>query len=87
MLLATKLWATAHLLVNGALADVVLFGAFLIWAVADRISLKRRPATPVPNAPPSPANDVIAVVFGLAFYVAFALWLHARLIGVPVIDL
>ena len=44
MLLAVKLWATAHLLANGTLADVLLFGGFLAWAVADRISVKRRPA-------------------------------------------
>ena len=42
MLLAVKLWATAHLLANGTLADVLLFGGFLAWAVADRISVKRR---------------------------------------------
>lgn len=82
MLVATKLWAVAHLLVNGMLADVVLFGAFLAWAVADRISLKRRAPRPVPGAPPSRANDVIAVVGGLALYAAFALFLHTWLIGV-----
>ena len=42
MLLAVKLWAVAHLLANGTLADVLLFGGFLAWAVADRISVKRR---------------------------------------------
>jgi uncharacterized membrane protein len=82
MLVATKLWAVAHLLANGNLADVVLFGAFLAWAVADRISLKRRTPLPVPGAPPSAWNDAIAVVVGLALYVAFLLWLHAGLIGV-----
>lgn len=85
MLLATKFWALAHLLANGMLADVVLFGAFLAWAVADRISLKRRPARAVPALPGSRANDAIAIVAGLAMYVAFALWLHPLLIGVPVI--
>ena len=57
MLLAVKLWATAHLLANGTLADVLLFGGFLAWAVADRISVKRRPAAEtheVPAAPPRP---------------------------------
>ena len=44
MLLAVKFWATAHLLANGTLADVLLFGGFLVWAVADRISVKRRSA-------------------------------------------
>lgn len=82
MLLATKLWALAHLLANGMLADVVLFGAFLAWAVADRISMKRRSQRAIPAAPASRANDVIAVVGGLALYVAFVLWLHSWLIGI-----
>lgn len=85
MLAAVKIWAFAHLLVNGTLADLVLFGSFLVWAVADRISLKRRHPAPVPGAPPSKANDAIAVVGGLAVYVAFVLWLHGRLIGVPLV--
>ena len=82
MLLATKLWAAAHLLANGNLADVLLFGGFLAWAVADRVSLKRRPVRPVPGAPAGPVNDVIAVVGGLALYFVFFRWVHAWLIGV-----
>ena len=83
MLLAVKLWALAHLLVNGTLHDAILFGAFLVWAVADRISVKRRTvARAVPGAPPSPMNDVIAVVGGLAAYAVFVLWAHLKLIGV-----
>jgi uncharacterized membrane protein len=82
MLAATKIWAFAHLLANGSLADVALFGSFLVWAVADRISMKHRTPRPIPGAPPSRLNDVIAVVVGLALYVAFILWLHAWLIGV-----
>ncbi len=82
MLLATKLWALAHLLVNGTLADVLLFGSFLAWAVADRISLKRRPVRTVPALPQRPANDVIAVVGGLLLYAVFILWVHAWAFGV-----
>ena len=82
MLLATKLWATAHLLANGSLADVLLFGSFLAWAVADRISLKHRAPRPVPGAPPGKANDLLAVVGGLGLYVAFLFWLHPLLFGV-----
>ena len=84
-LLSVKLWATAHLLANGTLADVVLFGAFLAWAVVDRISVKRRPAVEehkVPGAPPSRYNDAIAVGAGLAVYVVFLFWAHRILIGV-----
>jgi uncharacterized membrane protein len=82
MLVATKIWAFAHLLANGYLADVVLFGAFLAWAVVNRISMKRRTPLPVPGAPPSRFNDIVAIVVGLGLYVAFVLWLHTWLIGV-----
>jgi uncharacterized membrane protein len=85
MLLAVKLWAFAHLLANGTLADVVLFGAFLAWAVADRISVKRRSvgeAHDVPVLPAGPINDVLVVVIGLAIYAAFLFGVHRWLIGV-----
>ncbi len=82
MLVATKIWAFAHLLANGSLADVVLFGGFLVWAVADRISLKRRPPPLVPGLPPSRINDILAVVLGLGLYLVFVFGLHAWLFGV-----
>ena len=82
MLLATKLWAFGHLLANGTLADLILFGSFLAWAVADRISMKHRAQRPLPGAPPSKWNDTIAIVAGLVFYVVFFAWLHPWLIGV-----
>jgi uncharacterized membrane protein len=85
MLLSVKLWATAHLLANGTLADVLLFGAFLAWAVADRISVKRRSveeAHDVPAVPSAPYNDAIAIVAGLAVYLGLLLWAHRWLIGV-----
>lgn len=84
MLVAVKLWAVAHLLANGALADVVLFGAFLAWAVADRVSFKHRTQRPIPSAPSSRWNDLLAIVLGLAVYVLFVGYLHAKWIGVPV---
>jgi len=84
MLVAVKLWALAHLLANGTAADVALFGGFLAWAVADRISLKRRAPRPIPRLPASGLNDVIVVVAGLAVYLLFVFWLHPLLIGVPV---
>lgn len=85
MLVAIKLWASAHLLVNGTLADVVLFGAFLLWAIIDRISLKSRMQAPVQRLPSSRFNDLIAVVLGLCLYALFIARLHALLIGVPLI--
>jgi len=84
-LLAVKLWALAHLLANGMLADVLLFGAFLAWAVVDRISVKRRPAAQtheVPVAPPGAANDAIALIGGLVVYAVFIFWAHRWIIGV-----
>jgi len=83
LLFASKCWAFSHLLANGGLADVLLFGGFLTWAVADRISLKRRAAPQVlRTAGPGPWNDLIAVLLGLAIYALMIGWLHARLFGV-----
>jgi uncharacterized membrane protein len=82
LLAATKLWALAHLLANGTLADVLLFGAFLAWAAADRMSLARRPATRPRTLPAGRYNDAVAVVAGLALYGAFLLGVHQRLFGV-----
>lgn len=81
MLAAVKFWALAHLLANGTLADVLLFGGFLAWAVADRISLKRRVQV-VQTAPPGKFNDLLAVIVGLALYAIFIGWAHLRLFGV-----
>jgi uncharacterized membrane protein len=87
MLVAVKLWAVAHLISNGMLADVLLFGGFLAWAVADRISYKHRQQRPLKGAPPAARNDVIVVIVGLAIYALFVFWLHLKLIGVPPIPL
>lgn len=85
LLTAVKAWALAHLLANGTLADVLLFGGFLAWAVADRISLKRRVPRSVPALPASGANDFIVIVGGLALAVAFLYGLHFWLFGIPVV--
>jgi uncharacterized membrane protein len=86
MLAGVKLWAVAHLLANGDLGSIILFGSFLAWAVFDRISLKRRAD---PGAPPipvgGPGNDLIAVVVGIIVYVALAFAFHPVVIGVPVV--
>ncbi len=88
MLLAVKIWATAHLLANGDLGSLLLFGGFLAWAVMARISVKRRPEEIARAAAMTNVafgrRDVIAIVAGLALYVVFALWLHPLLIGVSV---
>lgn len=89
MLLAVKIWATAHLLANGDLGSMLLFGGFLAWAVMARISVKRRPEEIARSAAMADVafgrRDIIAIVAGLALYVVFAFWLHPLLIGVPVI--
>ena len=82
LLAAVKFWALAHLLSNGTLPDLLLFGGFLVWAVADRISFKRRVQRPIHTAPPTGWNDAIAVIVGLALYFVFMHWLHVRWIGV-----
>jgi len=85
MLTATKAWALAHLLVNGNLADVLLFGGFLAWAVADRIAVGKRAAQrkPVVTMAPSTTNDVLAIAGGLVVYVIVVVWAHQRFFGVP----
>ncbi len=85
MLTATKAWALAHLFVNGNLADVLLFGGFLAWAVADRIAVGKRIARRKPGTTkaPSTTNDVLAIVGGLVVYVIVIAWAHQRFIGVP----
>jgi uncharacterized membrane protein len=82
MLTATILWSAAHLLGNTTLADALLFGGFLVWAVADLISALRRPRRPLRPAMVSRWNDLIAVGGGLVVYVVFVLWLHRLLIGI-----
>jgi uncharacterized membrane protein len=82
MLLSVMLWAVAHLIATGLLANVVLFGGFLAWAVADRISFRWRTPRPIPMAPSMKLNDGIAIVVGLVVYVVVEHWLHLRFIGV-----
>ncbi|MBK8196796.1 MAG: NnrU family protein [Acidobacteria bacterium] len=85
MLLAVKLWAFGHLLANGELNSVILFGSFLAYAVLDRIMVKRRGDNgPGPDVVAKPLNDGIAVVVGLIAYVAIAHYLHPILFGVTV---
>ncbi|QWG20450.1 NnrU family protein [Bradyrhizobium sediminis] len=86
MLTGIKLWAAAHLLSNGDLGSIILFGAFLGWAVFDRISLKHRTDA---GGPPIPVggmgNDLIAVAVGFVAYLALAFAFHPVVIGVSVV--
>jgi len=81
-LLALQVWALAHLLVNGTIADALLFGSFLLWAVMDRISMTRRHSRSVLGMPQSGANDIILIVAGLALYAVFVFGFHEVLFGV-----
>ena len=85
MLVGVKTFAVAHLIANGDLGSIVLFGSILAWAVYDRITLKRRSD---PGAPPIPVggqrNDTIALVVGTLLYLVLGLVFHPRVVGSPV---
>ena len=89
MITAVKIWALAHLLANGDLGSILLFGGFLAWGVMARISMKHREEE-MPGAPAAGDRqglgfrDGLAVGIGLTLYVIFIFWGHRALIGVPV---
>ena len=84
MLVAIKIWALAHLLANGDLGGMVLFGSFLAWAVFDRILLKRRGDLGAARLSAFTRADAVALIVGTIAYVAMLL-LHPWLIGVQVL--
>ena len=84
MLVAVKLWALGHLLANGELNSVLLFGTFLFYAIIDRILVKRRGDNgPGADVQVQTLMDIVSVVLGLALWVGLAVWLHPILFGVP----
>jgi uncharacterized membrane protein len=90
MLAGVKIWAFAHLLANGDLGSILLFGSFLAWAVLARISAKRRDVAAQHGGTAAPAgwrNDILAVAIGTVVYLAFVFWLHPWLIGVAVLPM
>jgi uncharacterized membrane protein len=84
MLVGVKLWAFAHLISNGDLGSIVLFGSILGWAVFDRISLKRRTD---PGAPPipvgGPMKDAMAMAGGAVLFLVLGFLFHPYVVGVP----
>jgi uncharacterized membrane protein len=84
MILSVKLWALAHLLANGDLGSILLFGAFLVWAVLGFRSMRRRPVDPQKNFVPNPGQDAAAILGGLIAYGLLVGGLHRWLIGVGV---
>jgi len=84
MLAGVKTWALAHLLSNGDLGSILLFGSFLAWGVYARIAAKRRGDAGTTIAPSSWTNDIIVVVLGIVIYLALGYAFHPMVIGVPV---
>ena len=83
MLAGVKTWAFGHLLATGMLRDVVLFGAFLLWAILDFAASRRRDRREHVQYPPGTlTGDLLSVVIGVVAWAAFAFWLHVWLIGV-----
>lgn len=83
MLLGVMLWAIAHLLANGTLADLLLFGSFGVWAVLDFVAARQRDhAAGDSQVPGTLAGSLIALAVGVAAWALFAFWAHAWLFGV-----
>lgn len=87
MLAGLKIWALGHLLVNGDLGSMLMFGAFLAYGVFDRIAVKKRALRegPPPARVLKPVNDLLAAGIGGALYVAIIYILHPILFGVSVL--
>jgi uncharacterized membrane protein len=82
MILGVKVWALAHLISNGTLVDLILFSAFLIWAVLDFRSARKRPIHIAEQVQVSTKATVITIAIGVILWVAFIFGLHQYLIGV-----
>lgn len=83
MVLAVKAWALAHLLANGQLAHLLLFGGFLLWAVLSFRAARARDRAAGTTMPPGTAAGTTAtVVLGGLAWAVFAFWAHGALIGV-----
>jgi uncharacterized membrane protein len=84
MVLGTALWAVAHIVAVRTAADVLVFMAFLVWAVACYLSLRARDrAAAVRPAAPQAARSALAVLIGMALWVVLGFWLHGPVIGIP----
>lgn len=83
MTLSVKLWAFAHLIANGTLADIILFGSFLVWAILTFKSARKR-AVPMgfTGDGPTKVGTMMTVIVGVLAWLIFAAWLHVHLIGI-----
>jgi uncharacterized membrane protein len=84
MLAGVKTWALAHLLSNGDLGSILLFGSFLAWGVYARIAAKRRSDVGTTTSPSGWTNDIIVLLVGIVIYLALGYAFHPIVIGVPV---
>jgi uncharacterized membrane protein len=84
MLASIKIWALAHLLSNGDLGSILLFGSFLAWGVYARVAAKRRGDLGATSAPAGWTNDIIVVAVGVVIFLALGYYFHPYVIGVPV---
>jgi len=84
LIAATKTWALAHLLSNGDLGSIILFGALLAWAVYAFVAAKKRKDIVLPVAPAGWSNDVFVLIAGVAIYLALGFLFHPYVIGVHV---
>jgi uncharacterized membrane protein len=84
MLVAVKAWALSHLLVNGDLGSLLLFGSLFAWAIYDRVAVKRRGDAGAPTVSSFGRNDAAVLAIGTVAYVAI-IWLHDSIIGVTAV--
>ena len=82
MVLSIILWSVGHLLANGELNSIILFGSFLVYALIDRMAVLGRPE---PLKKPTIIGDLYAVIVGVVVYYLFIKHLHELIIGVPII--
>jgi uncharacterized membrane protein len=83
MLASVKTWALAHLLSNGDLGSILLFGSFLGWGVYARIAAKRRGDIGATTAPAGWTKDIVVVVVGIVIFLLLGYYFHPYVIGVP----
>jgi uncharacterized membrane protein len=86
MILGVKVWALAHLLANGTLVDLILFGSFLLWAVLDFRSARKRPIHMQEKVVVSSKATIIVIITGVVVWAVFIFGLHQYLIGVSPLE-
>jgi len=83
MLLGVLLWSCVHLLANGDLASIILFGSFAVFSLFGMVSANIRGALVQKEKYPI-QKDVVSVIAGFVAYAIFVFFVHPYLIGVPI---